>query len=119
VQQDSLGPDHNQVVEFGYWEGPSISSLQLPLDPERDTSYYSFLTQNDSVRYKLAVRYTTYSRVISTDCGAFLYFNNLAVIKSSANCLKTGVGCYTTFDSTRVVQAQLFQSVTTNIRLFF
>jgi hypothetical protein len=97
----------DSTVHFPDYENTfsPITTLALPLDPDKNQSSFNFYT-SDSVEYHLTLGYSTYSRVISTDCGAFLYFTDLSVVKS-------------TFDSTRVTSPQLLLGVTENLKVFF
>jgi hypothetical protein len=90
---------------FSGYENIELTSLALPLDPTKTQSSFKFVT-SDTVAYHLTLGYTTFTRVISTDCGAFLYFRDLKVIE-------------TDFDSTRVTAPELFIGVEPNLKIFF
>jgi Family of unknown function (DUF6452) len=110
VRQDSVDSAHTRTrhIDFVYYQNYPLGSLELPLDPEHDTTYFSFETADKTI-YKLAFRYSTFSRVISNDCGAYLYYKDLSVIKTDVH----------PFDSTVVVEPQLFKSVITNVKVLF
>ena len=111
VRQDSLGPFQDSTRHFTAYEKTvtPISALVLPLNPIDKLTYYTFTT-SELKTYHLTLSYTTYVRVISNDCGAFLYYENLDVVPQGGG---------RDFDSTRVISPQLFQSVKTNIKLFY
>ncbi len=93
------------LIEFPAYELIGISALQLPMNPKRLDATFVFLT-SDSVVYHLNLTYSTFSRVVSPDCGAFLYYKDLSVTE-------------TDFDRTKIINPQLFKSVTTNLEIFF
>ena len=82
-----------------------VTTLQLPLNPNLQETSFFFLTK-DSLPYHLTLGYNTYTRIISADCGAYLYYNKLSVKD-------------TNFDSTKVVFPQLLNSVNKNLEVFF
>jgi Family of unknown function (DUF6452) len=82
-----------------------INTLALPLDQDTNESSFVLVT-TENVKYTLTLGYTSFSRVISTDCGAYQYFKDLSVPQTS-------------FDSTRVISPQLFTSVKQNVKIFF
>jgi hypothetical protein len=90
---------------FPLYEKYPLDFLALPLNPDSTQTTFRFMT-SDTVYYRLTLGYSTYSRVIATDCGAFLYYDNLTVLK-------------TNFDSTLVISPQLLTSVTSNLKIFF
>jgi len=83
------------------------TSLRLPLHPDRLQTTFQFLT-SDSISYTLQMKYTTFTRIIGADCGAFLYYENLSVDSTQTN-----------FEKTRIINHQLFTSVPTNLELYF
>ena len=93
------------TVDITTFENTELTLLQLPLNPNRDSTSFVFLT-SDLLPFHLTLAYNTYTRVISTDCGAFLYYKDLSVKDSN-------------FDSTRVIYPQLFKSVNKNLEVFF
>ena len=82
-----------------------VTSLVLPID-QTGTERSFILDTTDSSSYRLTLGYTSFTRVISADCGAYLYFKDLKVVD-------------TNFDSTRVTNPQLFTGVKQNIKIFF
>lgn len=82
-----------------------VTTLQLPLNPNLQETSFFFLTK-DSLPYHLTLGYNTYTRIISADCGAYLYYNKLSVKD-------------TNFDSTKVIFPQLLNSVNKNLEVFF
>jgi hypothetical protein len=81
-----------------------VTEMSLPMNPKYDSTIF-LLERSDQRLFRLTLSYTTYSKVIATDCGAFLYYQDLKV-KS------------TNFDSTRVVNTQLLTSVGKNLQIF-
>jgi hypothetical protein len=94
----------NDQLEFVVGADTTVSSLQLPLHPDRLQVSYVLVTPDST--YNLTLSYTTYTRIIATDCGAFLYYQDLSVDS-------------TNFDRYKIIQPQLFKSVTTNLEIFF
>jgi hypothetical protein len=92
-------------IDFVVDTAITVTSLQLPLNPNRLQVSYLFVT-SDSVTYNLSLNYTTYTRIIAPDCGAFLYYQDLSVEE-------------TNFDRVKIITPQLFKSVTTNLEIFF
>jgi hypothetical protein len=95
----------SDTIDFPLLENVSLESLSLPLDPKNLVTSYHFLT-SDSLTFQLTLAYTQSTKIISPDCGAFIYYNDLSVAG-------------TNFDSTRVVKHQLLISVARNLEVFF
>ena len=93
------------TVDIAGFENIEVTSLELPLNPSRDSTSFVFFTK-DSLSFHLTLGYTTYSRVITAECGAFLYYKDLSVKDSN-------------FDSTRVTDSKLLISVKKNLEVFF
>ena len=81
-----------------------ITALSLPLNPNYDSTTF-LLERSDEKSFGLTLGYSTYTKLISTDCGAFLYYKNLKVKQ-------------TDFDSTRVVNSQLLVNVSKNLQIY-
>lgn len=97
--------DEGGVLDLDTLEGRELSVLPLPLNPNYTESTFVFVT-SDLLTYHLSLHYTHFTRIIATDCGAFTYYENLSVVQ-------------TDFDSTRLVNPQLYKSVPTNLQVFF
>jgi Family of unknown function (DUF6452) len=95
----------NVTFDFPTLENTPVQLIALPLDPDNTTTTFVFQT-SDSLTYRMTVGYNQYTKIISTDCGAFLFFKDLSV---------TG----TTFDSTKVINRQLLKSVANNLEVYF
>jgi len=81
--------------------------LHLPLSPNRTQATFQFLT-SDSVTYHLSLQYTTFTRVVGVECGAYLYYEKLAI--DTVN---------TDFAHTKLIEPKLLTSVKTNLQLSF
>jgi hypothetical protein len=82
-----------------------VTTLTLPLNPNYDSTTFVML-RDDSTLFHLTLGYSTYTKIIATDCGAFLYYEKLKVK-------------HTDFDSTRIVNSQLLINVSKNLQLYF
>ena len=97
---------HDTVtLDFLSLERTALAAVPLPLNPNAIETTFIFLT-SDSLTFHLTLSYSHYSRIVSTDCGVFIYYKDLKVKD-------------TDFDSTRIVNSQLLKSVTTNLEVFY
>ena len=87
------------------------TSLLLPVNPVEDTTRFTFI--HDGKSDFITVKYSSETRIISPDCGAFIYFKNLEIVNTS-------------FDQSliKLINAQLLKDVVhqkyvTNLQIFF
>ena len=87
------------------------TTIFLPVNPREDTT--RFTLNYDGKSDFITVKYSAETRIISPDCGAFVYFKNLEILKTS-------------FDQSliKLVNAQLLKDVVhqkyvTNLQIFF
>jgi hypothetical protein len=92
-------------LEFVAHGDTTVVSLQLPLNPDKLEESFTFLT-SDSLTFHLDLKYNTFTRIISSDCGAFLYYDGLSIKE-------------TDFNNTKVITTQLLTSVGTNLEVYF
>lgn len=83
-----------------FYVGDSVTVAGLPIDP--DTYLSTFRLYYESQMDSVTVSYTRITRVISPSCGAFNYFQDLAVVSHS-------------FPAAKVVNPQLAASDETNL----
>ncbi len=63
------------------YKGVSEAFVKLPVNPNSDTTQF-ILNYNERTDY-ITFKYSQYSKVITSDCGAFTYFNHLQIIDTS------------------------------------
>jgi hypothetical protein len=85
-----------------YHEGDSVSSLEVPVDPNQLTSTFRFYYNStmDSIR----VSYSRKAQLISPACGAFTQFQDLSILSTS-------------FGDLKVVDPQLSTSAEANLTI--
>lgn len=85
-----------------FYKNKKVSSLSLPVNPLATLTTFTFYygTKTDSV----TLTYTVQDLVISPECGAYFYYQNLAVSSTS-------------FTSVKVKNNQLTTSATTNLEI--
>ena len=88
-----------------------MTTLFLPVNPKSDTTLFTL--NYDGKSDFITVKYSAETRIISPDCGAFVYFKNLEIVNTS-------------FDQSliKLVNAQLLKDVVhqtyvTNLQIFF
>ena len=64
-----------------YYDSTSASTLLLPVNPRGDTTRFTFYYDGKSDF--ITVKYSTETRIISPDCGAFIYFKDLEIVNTS------------------------------------
>jgi hypothetical protein len=89
----------------------STSTLLLPVSPTGDTT--RFTLGYDGKSDFITVKYSTETRIISPDCGAFTYFKDLEILNTS-------------FDqglikliNTQLLKDAVHQTYVTNVQVFF
>ena len=89
----------------------ATTSLLLPVNPNGDTT--RFTLDYDGKSDFITVKYSTETRIISPDCGAFIYFKDLEIVNTS-------------FDpglikliNTQLLKDAVHQKNVTNVLLFF
>lgn len=85
-----------------FHKSDTVSTVSLPVNPgSMETKFrFSYGAKTDS----LILGYTKKTEIISPQCGAFLYYQNLRVISTS-------------FEKVTVINPQLATSVTSNIEI--
>lgn len=85
----------------------AVGTVQIPLQIRDSitTVIFGYTEKSKLVSDTLIVSYRNQSRVIATDCGAYLYHLDLAVPK-------------TNFERTRVTSSVLLTTVTKNLEIF-
>lgn len=94
-----------------YQDSVSASTLLLPVNPDGDTT--RFTLNYDGKSDFITVTYSSETRIISPDCGAFTYFKDLEIVNTS-------------FDqglikliNTQLLKDPVHQQYATNVQLFF
>ncbi len=82
----------------------TVSTLYVAVDPRKTQTEYVFRQLNRSDT--LVLSYTNQTIVLSPDCGAYQYQDNLDVV-------------YSTFDSVHIINQRLLTSVAVNVQIFF
>jgi hypothetical protein len=84
-----------------------VSSVSIPLQIKDSTTtvIFYYTEKSKPVSDTLTVSYLNQTRVISTDCGAYLYQLDVAVLK-------------TDFEKVRVTSSVLLTTVTNNLEIF-
>jgi uncharacterized protein DUF6452 len=89
----------------------SASTLLLPVNPNGDTTRFTLHYGGKSDF--ITVKYSIEMRIISPDCGAFIYFKDLEIVKTS-------------FDqglikliNTQLLKDAVHQKYVTNVQVFF
>lgn len=85
------------------YENTKLSTLQIPVDPTQSETTIIF--NHDAQSDTLVVNYRNETRLISPDCGAYLYQKDLKVLK-------------TNFYEVRLITNVLLTNVTTNLEIF-
>ena len=85
-----------------FHKSDTVSMVSLPVNPgSMETKFKFFYGANSD---SLTLGYTKKTEIISPQCGAFLYYQNLRVISTS-------------FKTVKVINTQLATSVTSNIEI--
>lgn len=84
------------------YENTKLSTLQVPVDPTQSETTIVF--KHDAQSDTLVVNYRNETRLISPDCGAYLYQRDLNVVKSN-------------FYEVRLISNILLTDVTTNLEI--
>ena len=109
-----------KIITFSYvevfgagtaYQDSVVSSLLLPVDPNGDTT--RFVLHYEDKSDFITVKYSSITRIISPECGAFVYYKDLEIVKTS-------------FDETliRLTNNQLLKDAVnnkyaTNLQVFF
>ena len=104
----ALSVNDNTRVEDILYAGQKIGSAQVPLQiaDSVTTIIFAYNRKLKLVSDTLVVTYRNETRVISPDCGAYLYQHDIDVPK-------------TTFEKVRVTTSVLLTTVTKNLEIFF
>lgn len=96
--------DYVHVVNLNskLYENQKTSALQIPVDPNQTETKIIF--SHDAQSDTLVVKYRNETRLISPDCGAYLYQKDLNVVKSN-------------FYEVRVINSLLLTNVATNLEI--
>jgi hypothetical protein len=90
-------------VTKDFYTGETVSSVQLPVNPDADESTFTFVFEGRTETLQLS--YTKTTKVISLDCGAFTNYGDLAISES-------------TFELYKITNNQLLINATTNLDIF-
>ncbi|MFM7855443.1 MAG: DUF6452 family protein [Flammeovirgaceae bacterium] len=99
-------------IDTVYRKNISASSLTLPINPNKNSVTYTFVRNgrqptSPKVMEKITFTYSNETRIISAQCGAFVYFLNLEISDSSY-----GTSQY------KILNDRLLKS-TSNVQIFF
>jgi hypothetical protein len=87
------------------------TTLLLPVNPAE--AFTRFMLFHDGKSDSLTVSYTSETRIIATDCGAFTYFKNLEIVNSSFD------PALIRLISTELLKDPVHQRYVTNLEIFF
>lgn len=112
ISFEKITSDSARAVEFNsilvsgtdsvFYEADSVTSVIIPVNPIAFETTFRFFYE--SAIDTLVVSYTRQTRVISPDCGAFNYFQDLEVVFSS-------------FPEAKVINPQLSNSSAINVTI--
>ncbi len=99
-----------QGTDTLFYQGQSVSSLVLPVNPVMDltTFYFKYKSNPDTTVVKndsLTLSYVRQYKVISTDCGGYIYYSGLKV------------SYYSFANEPKVVNPQLLTSAAANLEI--
>lgn len=87
-----------------------VTGLKIPLNPfDNQTTHYYYYRRKSSKKQEadtITFSYFKNAKVISKKCGAFIFYEDLSVVKTTAL-------------SVRIVQSQLFTTATSNAEIVF
>jgi len=94
-----------------YYDSISTSTLLLPVNPNRDTTRFTLNYEGNSDF--ITVRYSTETRIISPDCGAFTYYKELEIVNTSFD------QSLIKLISSQLLRDAVHQKYVTNVQVFF
>ncbi len=101
----------------------SVTEFLLPLDIHRETTTFVLQRTNpaDSTTHSdtLQVGYSMQSKVIAHDCGAFTYYQNLEIVKTSLKDIKAFSASLLTDPTLYVAGSANYQAYAVNYQIFF